>query len=242
MRYLALATDYDGTLATHGTVPRHVLAALQRARDAGRRLVLVTGRVWPELSSVFPEYRVFHRIVAENGALLIDPETSEQTLLGATPPARFIEQLRLLRVDPISVGRVIVATHEPWQHAVLGAIRDLGLELQVVFNKGAVMVLPSGVNKASGLLSALGQLGISRHDCIAVGDAENDHALLEQSQLGVAVANSIPTLKEHADWVTRGERGDGVVELIDEWLSNDLSQRAPKHGRVRLTLGRRDNC
>jgi hydroxymethylpyrimidine pyrophosphatase-like HAD family hydrolase/energy-coupling factor transporter ATP-binding protein EcfA2 len=241
MRYLALATDYDGTLATHGTVPPHVLAALQRARDAGRRLVLVTGRVWPELAAVFPEYKVFHRIVAENGALLIDPETSEQTLLGAPPPERFIEQLRLLHVDPVAVGRVIVATWEPWQHAVLGAIRDLGLELQVIFNKGAVMVLPSGVNKASGLLAALGQLGISPHNCIAVGDAENDHALLEQSQLGIAVANSIPMLKERADWVTRGERGDGVVELIEEWLSTDLRQRAPKHGRVRLTLGRREN-
>jgi HAD superfamily hydrolase (TIGR01484 family) len=241
MRYLALATDYDGTLATHGTVPPHVLAALQRARDAGRRLLLVTGRVWPELQAVFPEYKIFHRIVAENGALLIDPETSEQTLLGATPPDRFIQRLRELRVEPIAVGKVIVATWEPWQHAVLGAIRELGLELQVIFNKGAVMVLPSGVNKASGLCAALAQLGISRHNCIAVGDAENDHALLEQSQLGVAVANAIPMLKEHADWITSGERGDGVVELIDEWLSNDLNRRAAKHGRVRLTLGRREN-
>ncbi|HTV19716.1 MAG TPA: HAD-IIB family hydrolase, partial [Polyangiaceae bacterium] len=161
MRYLALASDYDGTLATHGAVPPHVLAGLQRARDAGRRLVLVTGRVWPELQAVFPEYKVFHRIVAENGALLIDPETGEQTLLGATPAPAFVERLRGIGVEPLSVGKVIVATWEPWQHAVLGAIRDLGLELQVIFNKGAVMVLPSGVNKASGLSAALSQLGIS---------------------------------------------------------------------------------
>jgi hydroxymethylpyrimidine pyrophosphatase-like HAD family hydrolase len=237
MRYLALATDYDGTLATHGAVEPHVLAALQKARDIGRRLILVTGRVWPELQEVFPEYKVFHRIVAENGALLIDPETGEQTLLGATPPMAFVEHLRELGVGPLSVGKVIVATWEPWHHAVLGAIRDLGLELQVIFNKGAVMVLPSGVNKASGLLAALAQLGISRHNCIGVGDAENDHALLEQSELGVAVANAIPMLCERADWVTRGERGDGVLELIEEWLSTDLSAHPPKHGRVTLTLG-----
>lgn len=241
MRYLALATDYDGTLATHGAVPPRVLAALQRARDAGRRLVLVTGRVWPELQAVFPQYKVFHRIVAENGALLIDPETSEQTLLAAPPPDCFVQHLRALPVEPLSVGRVIVATHEPHQHAVLAAIRELGLELQVIFNKGAVMVLPSGVNKASGLSAALAQLGISRHNCIGVGDAENDHALLEQSQLGVAVANSIPMLKEHADWTTRGARGDGVVELIDEWLADDLAARTPRHGRVHLTLGRRED-
>jgi HAD superfamily hydrolase (TIGR01484 family) len=237
MRYFALATDYDGTLATHGAVAPHVLAALQKARDMGRRLVLVTGRVWPELQEVFPEYRVFHRIVAENGALLIDPETSEQTLLGGTPPAAFVEHLRELHVEPLSVGKVIVATWEPWHHAVLAAIRDLGLELQVIFNKGAVMVLPSGVNKASGLHAALAQLGISRHNCIGVGDAENDHALLEQSELGVAVGNAIPVLQERADWTTLGERGDGVVELIEEWLANDLSERPRRHGKVTLSLG-----
>ena len=55
MRYLALATDYDGTLATHGMVPSHVLASLQKARDMGRRLILVTGRLWPDLQEVFPE-------------------------------------------------------------------------------------------------------------------------------------------------------------------------------------------
>jgi HAD superfamily hydrolase (TIGR01484 family) len=237
MRYLALATDYDGTLATHGTVPPEALAALQKARDLGRRLVLVTGRVWPELQAVFPEYRVFHRIVAENGALLIDTETSEQTLLGAAPPESFVARLRELRVEPLSVGRVIVATWEPWQHVVLEAIRELGLELQVIFNKGAVMVLPSGVNKASGLVAALAQLNISRHNCIGVGDAENDHALLEQAELGVAVGNAIPMLQERADWTTRGERGDGIIELCEEWLATDMRARTPRHGRVSLTLG-----
>jgi HAD superfamily hydrolase (TIGR01484 family) len=239
MRYFALATDYDGTLASHGAVPPEALAALQRARDMGRRLVLVTGRVWPELRAVFPEYKVFHRIVAENGALLIDPETAEQTLLGTRPPEAFVQRLRELHVEPLSVGEGIVATWEPWQHVVLGAIRDLGLELQVIFNKGAVMVLPSGVNKASGLLAALAQLGISRHNCIGVGDAENDHALLEQCEFGVAVANAIPTLQQHADFITRGERGAGVSELIDEWLSGDLAARPRQHGRVSVALGHR---
>ena len=48
-------------------------------------------------------------------------------------------------------GRCIVATWEPHERHVLETIRDLGLELQVIFNKGAVMVLPSGINKATGL-------------------------------------------------------------------------------------------
>ena len=61
---------------------------------------------------------------------------------------------------------------------MLDTIRDLGLELQVIFNKGAVMVLPAGVNKASGLAAALADLGLSPHNVVGVGDAENDHAFL----------------------------------------------------------------
>ncbi len=239
MRYHALASDFDGTLAEDGKVDERTLTALQRARDAGRKLVLVTGREWPDLRATFPEYKVFHQIVAENGALLVDCETGEETVLAAPPPEPFIERLRECGVQPLSVGHVIVATWQPHETVVLEAIRDLGLELQVIFNKGAVMVLPSGVNKASGLRHALERLHISRHDCVAVGDAENDHALLEQSELGVAVSNSVPMLKQRADWVTGGERGEGVVELIEEWLASDLYGRRPRPGRHELLLGKR---
>jgi len=117
-------------------------------------------------------------------------------------------------------GRVIIATWSPHETTVLATIRDLGLELQVIFNKGAVMVLPSGVNKATGLAAALTTLGIPAENVVAVGDAENDHALLAAVGLGVAVANAIPSLKEHAALVTRGDHGDGVIELIELLLTD----------------------
>jgi hydroxymethylpyrimidine pyrophosphatase-like HAD family hydrolase len=40
---LALATDYDGTLASQGMVDAATLAALERFKATGRRLILVTG-------------------------------------------------------------------------------------------------------------------------------------------------------------------------------------------------------
>src|SRR5512142_2746641 len=49
MRYLGLACDYDGTLATAGTVDEPTLDALRRLKAAGRRLILVTGR--PRIAS-----------------------------------------------------------------------------------------------------------------------------------------------------------------------------------------------
>jgi hydroxymethylpyrimidine pyrophosphatase-like HAD family hydrolase len=88
------------------------------------------------------------------------------------------------------------------------------------------MVLPSGVNKMTGLRAALKELRLSAHNLVGVGDAENDHAFLESCECAVAVANAIPALKETADFVTRGERGAGVVELIDRIIDNDLADLA----------------
>ncbi|MEU4829303.1 HAD-IIB family hydrolase [Streptosporangium sp. NPDC023615] len=222
MRYHVLACDYDGTLATDGRVDDDTLAALERLIRTGRRPVLVTGREVESLIADFPRLDLFDLVVAENGAVLYRPEEQETTSLAEAPPEAFVERLRELGVEPLSVGSVVVATWEPHAETVLKAIRELGLEMQVIFNKGAVMVLPSGVNKASGLAAALAELGVSEHSTIGVGDAENDHAFLDACECAVAVANALPAVKERCDLVTEHERGAGVIELIDRLVENDL--------------------
>jgi HAD superfamily hydrolase (TIGR01484 family) len=221
MRYLALACDYDGTIAHHGRVEASTIAALERVPASGRKLLLVTGRQLDDLRSVFVEIDLFEAVVAENGALLYQPRTQSERTIAKRPPAAFVEALRR-RYVPLAVGRVIVATWEPHEREVLETIRDLGLELHVIFNKGAVMVLPAGVSKASGLAAALTELGLSAHNVVGVGDAENDHAFLSSCGCAVAVANALPTIKAIADIVTKGEAGAGVEELAAELVANDL--------------------
>ncbi len=237
MRYLVLCCDYDGTLATEGEVFPETAAAVERLLASGRRLVLVTGRELDELKTVCHCLQLFEYVVAENGALLYHPATDTETPLAQRPPDAFVAALKARGVERVSVGRVIVATWEPYETAVLETIRDQGLELQVIFNKGAVMVLPAGVNKASGLSVALQKLCLSAHNAVAIGDAENDHALLSLCEYGAAVANALPTLKEKADLVTRGARGAGVAELIDELLKDDLASHDSQLTRHHLRLG-----
>ena len=217
-----LATDYDGTLAHDGIVDDPTADALVAFRRSGRKLLLVTGRELPDLVRVLPRIDLFDRVVAENGALLFDPATKKETPLGPEPSPQLVETLRKKGVNPLSVGRSIIATWEPNEKLVLDAIREHGLELQIVFNKGAVMVLPPGVNKASGLKAALEDLGLSAHNVVSVGDAENDHAFLQASGYAVAVANALPTIKEEADLVMKAARGAGVVELIEAVLKSDV--------------------
>lgn len=237
MRYLALASDYDGTLAHDGAVDQRTLQALERLIHSGRKLILVTGRELPDLQSVFPRIDLCERVVAENGAVLYNPATREKTILANRPPESFIESLRKRGVTNMSVGDVIVATWHPFEQQALDAIRDAGLELQVVFNKDAVMILPSGTNKMTGLCSALEELKLSHHNVIGVGDAENDHAFLNSCECSVAVANAIAALQERADFVTASPRGAGVAELIDKLVENDASDIRPKSDSNAILIG-----
>ena len=239
MRYFALATDYDGTLAHDGVVSPETIAALERLRATGRKLILVTGRELADLLRAFPRIELFDRVVAENGALIYSPATREEQPLGEAPPEALVAALRAQEIAPLSVGRVIVATWHPNETVVLKTIRDLGLEHQVIFNKGAVMVLPPGINKATGLGAALAQIQLSAHNIVGVGDAENDHAFMNLCECSVAVANALPMIKERADYITRGDHGDGVAELIGMIIDDDLRGLEPQMARHQLLLGRR---
>src|SRR5438309_4336919 len=236
MRFVAFATDYDETLADHGRDVRSPEQALERSRASGRKLLLVTGRDLGDLMEVFPRLDLFDAVVAENGALLYLPARKLERGLAEPPPPEFALALGRQGV-PITTGRVIVATRVPHETTVLEEIKREGLELQVIFNKGAVMVLPSGVNKGTGLRHALAELRLSPPNAVAVGDAENDHVFLTEAELGAAVANALPTLRERADLVLRSPAHRGVEELIAQILDDDLRAAAARTTRRNLLLG-----
>ncbi|HYL79034.1 MAG TPA: HAD hydrolase family protein [Bryobacteraceae bacterium] len=236
IRFAALATDYDGTLADQGFVDASTIDGLRRLRRSGRRAILVTGRTLASMRDVFPDLKEFDSIVAENGATLYTPATNSETMLAAPPPETFLHLLRQRARTPFDVGRSIVATSIDEKQIVLDVIHELGLELHIIFNKGSLMVLPSGVNKATGLAAAAKALGISTHNMAGIGDAENDHAFLSACEFSAAVANALPTLKERVQFVTGETHGRGVVQLIDGIIANDLADHACRLGRP-LAIG-----
>lgn len=223
MRYLALAVDFDGTLAEDGRVDQHTLDAMGRLRHSGRKLILVSGRQLDDLKSVFTQWELFDFLVLENGALLLDAAARQVIPLGHAPSEEFICVLRTRGVDPLSVGEVILSTRVPHDAAVLDAIRDLAVDAQVIFNKGAVMVLPTGIDKATGLRRALGRLRLSPHNVVGNGDAENDCAFLELCGRSAAVANALPRVKQIVDYICRRDDGGGVAEVIDLLVGSDFT-------------------
>ncbi len=223
MRYVTLASDYDGTIAEHGAVSPATLDALKRLRASGRTLLLVTGREVDDLKTLFPDWKVFSWIIGENGAVLYETATERETLLADPPPPPFVETLRRKEIGPHYAGRVLLATRVQQRDQVLDTIQELGLPLQIILNKSSLMILPAGVDKATGLEACLDRIGVSLRETIAVGDAENDEAFLDICGMAVAVANALPAVKEKADLVTAGSCGEGVVELVERILANDLA-------------------
>ena len=132
MYVLALATDYDGTLAKDGRVSDEALAAIERLAETGRKLVLVTGRELPDLEKVFSRLDVFDRIVAENGAVLYTPGSRTERDLAPKPSIELVQALEARGVSPLSVGRSVIATWEPHETAALEEIKRLGAAIEQI--------------------------------------------------------------------------------------------------------------
>jgi HAD superfamily hydrolase (TIGR01484 family) len=231
------ATDYDGTIAEGNRINEATARALARVRATGRKVLLVTGRMLPDLQSVCPDLdEQFDAVVAENGALVYFPERREVRTLGDPPESALVDALRRRGV-PFELGSAIIATDAPFAEAALAAIKETGVERTLVFNKGALMLLPGGVTKGTGLTATLAALELSPRNMVGIGDAENDHAFLSICECAVAVADAVPALRERADYVTRGMASRGTVEFIEEHLLNDLVDIMPRLTRHQLPLG-----
>lgn len=232
MRFHTLATDYDGTIAHDGVVDDQTFDALARLRDTGRKLIMVTGRELDDLIRVCPKLDLFDLVIAENGAVLYNPGEKLEAVLSGGPSLELVNRLRAAGVPNISIGRSIIAIWKPNEVEALEAIRDLGLELHIVFNKEAVMILPSAVNKATGLAEALKRLDLDDTGVVGIGDAENDHAFIKACGYRVAVSNAIPSLKDEVDLVTEGARGEGVQQLIDRMIEAEDDLLSVKRGNA----------
>ena len=82
-------------------------------------------------------------------------------------------------------------------------------------------LLPQGVDKGYGLQQLCRYLQLSPQQVMAIGDEENDLAMLRFAEYGVAMDNATDDVKELACFVTRNNDQDGVAWAIEQYvLSN----------------------
>jgi hydroxymethylpyrimidine pyrophosphatase-like HAD family hydrolase len=239
MKLSALALDYDGTIAVDGVLEPAVRAAVGEARRRGIVVVLVTGRRLADLHHVAGDLPCFDVIVGENGAVLEFPASGRHVVIGHVPSPAFLRELQR-RGIPFVAGESVVEADARWAGPILEVIRSLEQPLILAFNRGRLMVLPQAVAKSSGVRHALLALRISIHNTIGIGDAENDHDLLDACEVGVAVEWGSAALRAVADEVIRGAGPVAVADYIRR-VSQEPRLSVGQMGRRRLVLGRQHN-
>ena len=73
-------------------------------------------------------------------------------------------------------------------------------------------------NKGVGLRKLAEILGVNPDATMAIGDAENDLAIIEADGIGVAMGNATDAVKARADYVTTTNTKDGVAAAIEHFI------------------------
>jgi len=225
--YRLLAFDFDETLAMDGRMTPVAADALAEAKAAGWLLALVTGRPHDDLLDICPECGLFDLIVPENGCLLHTPADGAVEHLAEGPVDRLREGLTAAGIESFN-GRVVTIIRRHKEADVRDLLARHGLAFDCFVNRYAMMIVPVGVSKATGLAVGLKALGVALAEVIAVGDDENDLAMLAEVGLPVAVGNATEPVKAGARLVLDGPNGEGVAAFIrDRVLAAPDSLPAP---------------
>jgi hydroxymethylpyrimidine pyrophosphatase-like HAD family hydrolase len=234
-----LAFDYDGTLAENGRVPLELQQALARLRRENFALFLVTGRRYNSLE-LGALHGLFTGIVWENGAVLTLKAIDDLYLPFGYVDARLVAALQTAGV-PLEQGTAMVATWMPHKETVWQARVESGADAAIAYNKGALMILPPGAAKGTGLERLLELCGFSPRNLVAFGDGENDISLIQVAETGIAVADAVPGLKEVADIVTSRPGPAGVLEALQTYWLDDPPLDLPSRQEHLITLGLDDH-
>jgi hydroxymethylpyrimidine pyrophosphatase-like HAD family hydrolase len=231
----AIAADYDGTLAVQDRIPPAGIDALTRARSAGIKLILASGRTLFELTRVCERLDLFDAVVAENGGVLYFPRDQAMREEGPAPSPRLLEELDRRGV-PYQAGRVVVATLHEFRQPTLAAVQAAEVTVDVVSNRAALMLLPPLISKGSGVTSALFALDVAPRDVLAIGDADNDLPLFDACGWSACPEDALVDVKRCVDWILPGGAGDGVARVIAERiLAGKLPP--PRRGQHFVHLG-----
>jgi Cof subfamily protein (haloacid dehalogenase superfamily) len=182
---------------SHSPVPADLAGAfIDVSRDRGLLLNYYAGdKLYAEDGGERPRFREIYSSRTGSVYHLVDLDE-----LRGVPPTKLI-----LLADPPERDRLLDDLSPRFQGLWLSRSDPEYLE-----------ITRAGVNKGSALPALADYFGLSRHEILAVGDADNDNEMLAAAGIGVAVRNARESTKRIADHVTRATNNEGAVgEVID---------------------------
>lgn len=239
--YRLIALDMDGTLLNEDKeVSPANIEWLAKAQEAGVTVMLATGRGY---QSAVPYVQTLGLenapMVLVNGSeIWLSPDELHHREL---MPVEWVREMRQMALD-YDVwywGYAVegIFNRENWPEAAvvegmgwlkfgfyseneskLPRIRQTleGWESLEITNSHPcnIELNPRGITKASGVREVCRLLGIGMHEVIAMGDSQNDIAMIRDAGLGVAMGNAQDEIKQAADVVTATNDEDGVAHIV----------------------------
>lgn len=135
-------------------------------------------------------------------------------------PLDYGNLLALLNEDPTTL---LIHPKKDQVHKLFDLLKDAHAEVihqrvwQAPWN--IIEIVRAGLNKAVGLQKISKFYGIPKERIIAFGDEENDLEMLDYAGIGVAMDNSIKTVKNIANFVTKSNEEDGIALFLEEHLN-----------------------
>ena len=244
---LGVLTDIDDTLTTDGVVPDHVVAAIARLKDAGLKVVPITGRPvgWSvPFASAWP----VDSIVAENGAVALrrNAQGSLDKLYQQDAEERasnFAKMQTVLEQIEATVPGAARATDSAGRECDIAVDHSEFTNMpQAQIDQCVALMKAAGMNATVSSIHINGWFGehnklegarwivrelfdidldVTLGQWVYIGDSTNDQLMFQHMPHSVGVANIerfVPQLKHLPRYVTTAERGDGFVQLADQLL------------------------
>ncbi len=245
---LGVLTDIDDTLTTDGVVPDHVVAAIARLKDAGLKVVPITGRPvgWSvPFASAWP----VDSIVAENGAVAL-----RRNAQGSLD--KLYQQDAEERASNFAKMQTVLEQIEATVPGAARATDSAGRECDIAVDHSEFTNMPQAqIDQCMALMKAAGMnatvssihingwfgehnklegarwivrelfdidLDVTLGQWVYIGDSTNDQLMFQHMPHSVGVANIarfVPQLQHLPRYVTEAERGDGFVQLADHLLA-----------------------
>ncbi|GEL66309.1 Cof-type HAD-IIB family hydrolase [Marinilactibacillus psychrotolerans] len=265
-----VALDLDGTLLNkEKEVSKENRQAIQRAKEAGVKVVLCTGRPLKAILHILEACNLLEEGdlgITYNGGLIQWTQTGEslsQITMSKEEvleiyelskeldvPCNFIDLntvyepaypkgknslyptiMDILAFKPINtaslpdstaMNKLIFCWHEYELDEAIRKIPDEFHERYTIMKSrpNLLEILPKTVDKGKGLALLAKELKLDVSEIMAIGDQENDLAMIQYAGIGVAMENATEEVKQHADLVTKSNVDHGVAYAIEQYVLN----------------------
>lgn len=224
----AVAIDIDGTITDYNKkLHLEAIQSLRRLEDAGIPIILATGNVRAITYGLWRFIGASGPMVCENGGVVWHPNWHEPIVRADGARARKCAQEMALEIDIDPQG----ITTNAWRESEWCLFTSENLDevnnwvensdysdLSVVKTGFAIHLMEPHLSKGEGLKVALGKIGVSPEDVLAVGDAPNDIPMFELVGHSVAVGGCFDSLAKVASLVSPYPHGDTFKPLVDAIL------------------------